>query len=62
MPLYQYKCSCGYEFEAIQKIKDREHAACKNPKGCLGVGKRQLTAPAGIVNGYLDSGKMYVRK
>lgn len=61
MPLYQYKCSCGYEFEAIQKIKDREYAACKNPKGCLGLGERQLSAPRGIVNGECDKGKMFIR-
>lgn len=62
MPLYNYLCPCGYEFEAIQSINNREHAACRNPNGCLGVGKRQLSAPGGIVNGEYQQGKMYVSK
>lgn len=61
MPLYVYRCSCGYEFEAIKKISEREHASCKNPEGCLGIAKRQLSAPAGIVNGEYEKGKMYLR-
>ena len=28
MPLYGYKCECGYSFEAIKPIDDRHNAVC----------------------------------
>lgn len=54
MPIYNYKCSCGYEFEALNKIENREYASCKNPKGCPRIGKIQLSAPKGINGGFYD--------
>ncbi|MCK9526638.1 MAG: zinc ribbon domain-containing protein [Limnochordia bacterium] len=27
-PLYQYRCKCGNEFDAWNKIKERQYAKC----------------------------------
>lgn len=30
MPLYDYKCECGYEFEEVRTIKERNNVTCSN--------------------------------
>ena len=29
MPLYEYKCECGEEFEALRGIEDRHNVVCE---------------------------------
>lgn len=29
MPLYEYKCECGRQFEAIRSIQDRHNVTCE---------------------------------
>ena len=29
MPLYEYKCRCGEQFESVRAIADRHNATCK---------------------------------
>lgn len=56
MPIYDYKCSCGYKFELLRKISERdERVACTNPKGCSGLAERAVTAPAFVHGGFYDS-------
>lgn len=60
MPQYSYFCEpCKEYFDALRKIADRETATCPF---CEKPAPKTISAPAGIVNGYLDPGKMYVRK
>ncbi|EKT3983759.1 zinc ribbon domain-containing protein [Klebsiella aerogenes] len=56
MPLYDYTCECGKEFEKRRSISDRQTAECS----CGKIAKQQLTAPAGISDGYYNPGRMYV--
>lgn len=58
MPMYSYKCpECGASFDKIRKIDERENCPCK----CGALAVKSLSAPRGIVNGYYEQGKMYVR-
>ncbi|WP_074167800.1 FmdB family zinc ribbon protein [Enterobacter cloacae] len=56
MPLYDYRCECGKEFEKRRSIAERQTAECS----CGKTAKQQLTAPAGISDGYYNPGRMYI--
>ncbi|MEI9816002.1 zinc ribbon domain-containing protein [Enterobacter hormaechei] len=56
MPLYDYHCECGKEFEKRRSISERATAECE----CGKQAKQQLTAPAGISDGYYNPGRMYI--
>jgi putative FmdB family regulatory protein len=40
MPIYEYKCDCGKEFQTIQRMSDDKFKVCKkNVLDCEGGGK-----------------------
>lgn len=43
MPMYNYNCDCGHEFEDFNKIVDRETTECEK---CGGVAKQGISTPA----------------
>lgn len=47
MPLYEYKCKCGFIFEDLKKM-DEDTASCKK---CGGTAKRQMSRVASVVAG-----------
>ncbi|WP_392503874.1 FmdB family zinc ribbon protein [Kluyvera intermedia] len=60
MPLYDYQCTkCSKEFEQRRSISERQTTECPE---CHSVAKQQLTAPAGISDGYYNPGKMYINR
>lgn len=60
MPLYDYQCTkCSKEFEQRRSISERQTAEC--PK-CHSIAKQQLTAAAGIQNGYYEQGRMFINR
>ncbi|HBK9529097.1 TPA: zinc ribbon domain-containing protein [Escherichia coli] len=59
MPLYDYSCECGNYFEKTRKISERSSAECPE---CHKEAKQQLTAPAGIQNGYYEQGRMFINR
>ncbi len=45
MPTYGYRCECGHEFDAVQRMSDEPVAECPE----CGKKARRLFFPAGIV-------------
>lgn len=45
MPLYEYKCECGNEFEALKSIENRYDVICI----CDKVPKLQISAWGGVL-------------
>lgn len=52
MPVYEYKCEEHGTFEKIKKISER--FSCECPE-CGVECTQQLTVPAGVSGGYMDS-------
>lgn len=48
MPLYDYRCTCGWQGELQLPIDERDRAVCPN---CLRTPERQLAAPMGKMAG-----------
>jgi putative FmdB family regulatory protein len=47
MPLYEYECSKGHHFEAIQKVSDKPLRRCMT---CAAAAKRALSRPTLLHN------------
>ncbi|MEZ7211430.1 zinc ribbon domain-containing protein [Pantoea ananatis] len=52
MPMYDFECDCGQQFEAIRRINERDKAQCPY---CFSEARQMLTAPAGINGGFYDN-------
>jgi putative FmdB family regulatory protein len=46
MPLYEYRCPLGHEFEVVRRMNDRPRTKC--PK-CGRIAVRQLSGGAGLI-------------
>ena len=53
MPIYAYKCTCGWSGDLIRTIDLRDNGECPN---CLRRPERQLAAPLGRVSGRTPQG------
>jgi putative FmdB family regulatory protein len=47
MPLYEYECSNGHRFEAIQKVSDKPLRKCT---ACAAAAKRAISRPTLLHN------------
>jgi putative FmdB family regulatory protein len=47
MPLYEYECSNGHRFEAIQKVSDKPLRKCM---ACAAAAKRAISQPTLLHN------------
>jgi putative FmdB family regulatory protein len=47
MPLYEYECSNGHRFEAIQKVSDKPVKKCM---ACAAAAKRAISQPTLLHN------------
>jgi putative FmdB family regulatory protein len=47
MPLYEYECSNGHRFEAIQKVSDKPLKKCM---ACAAAAKRAISQPTLLHN------------
>ncbi|HEX6436051.1 MAG TPA: zinc ribbon domain-containing protein [Candidatus Binatia bacterium] len=47
MPLYEYECSQGHRFEAIQKVSDKPLRKCTT---CAAAAKRAISRPTLLHN------------
>lgn len=52
MPMYDYHCQCGREFEALRKYSESQAASCPS---CIREAPKALSAPAGICGGFYDT-------
>ncbi|EHS1736043.1 zinc ribbon domain-containing protein [Escherichia coli] len=59
MPIYNYSCSCGNDFEKMRSISQRQEAECPI---CNQIAKQSLSAPAGIQYGYYEQGRMFINR
>ncbi|EEU9511433.1 hypothetical protein R1S87_000735 [Escherichia coli] len=59
MPVYDYRVKYNDSLEKICSVLQCIEAEYPN---CNSISKQQITAPAGIQNGYYEQGKMYINR
>lgn len=53
MPLYDYRCTCGWSGELQRPIDQRDNAVCPD---CMRTPERQMAAPMGKMAGQVAQG------
>lgn len=59
MPIYEYKCDCGYKFEDLQRMSERHQAECIV---CGKFAKQVVSAPRIDPNADLPGARMVQRR
>jgi putative FmdB family regulatory protein len=59
MPVYEYKCECGYKFEDLNRMSERHQAECI---ACGKFAKQVVSAPRIDPNADLPGARMVQRR